>query len=121
MYKYDKSNAIKILKINREKYPHFEDTVRFVGILYIFEDGVVIAVDRFAEERWFKCSLQVNPKDYTFQDIYYNSVLHREDGPAIRQVGTAILNRQDYYYNGEFFNCKTTKEFQTLLKLKAFW
>jgi hypothetical protein len=48
---------------------------------------------------------------------YLNGYPHREDGPAWEGVdGTKY-----WYINGEELSCKTQKEFEHLMRLKAFW
>jgi hypothetical protein len=48
---------------------------------------------------------------------YKNGLRHRIDGPAIKRYdGTT-----DYWYEGQHVNCKSTKEFIKLIKLKVFW
>ncbi len=46
-----------------------------------------------------------------------NDKLHREDGPAIE----FISGDKEYWYYGQYIDCKTDEEFQRLIKLKAFW
>lgn len=70
---------------------------------------------------------------------YKNGTLHREDGPAIvysngneswwldgkrhRLNGPAIsqMHFQEWWINGKLLPCKTQKEFEQLMKLKALW
>jgi hypothetical protein len=48
---------------------------------------------------------------------YLNGKLHREDGPAIEYT-----NGDKYWYiNGYRISCSTQKEFEQLMRLKAFW
>jgi len=73
-------------------------------------------------------------------DGVMQDVLHREDGPAIEYVNGDrayyqhnLLHRLDgpafhhisgygaWYYQGQRLDCETQEEFETLLKLKAFW
>jgi hypothetical protein len=48
---------------------------------------------------------------------YLNGVLHREDGPALEFIDGS----KEWYINDEQILCKTQKEFEQLMKLKAFW
>jgi hypothetical protein len=48
---------------------------------------------------------------------YQNDQLHREDGPAVEFNS----GKKYWYYHGEEINCSTQKEFERLIKLKAFW
>ena len=71
---------------------------------------------------------------------YAQGRLHREDGPAIeypgsnkywysrgqfhRTDGTAIERSNgtsEWYYNGKRIECSNQKEFERLIKVKAFW
>jgi hypothetical protein len=71
---------------------------------------------------------------------YLSDKLHREDGPAIeyadgdkfwfindkrhREDGPAIEwgdGDKSWYLNDKFIPCETQKEFERLMKLKAFW
>jgi hypothetical protein len=48
---------------------------------------------------------------------YLNGNYHREDGPAIE-----LLNGDNYWYLNDIqIRCKTQKEFERLMRLKAFW
>jgi hypothetical protein len=77
---------------------------------------------------------------YWFKEGHYNSFLHREDGPAIeyfngsktwylngklhRLDGPAVeaANGDKYWWiNGQNIPCKTQKEFEQLMRLRAFW
>ncbi len=74
------------------------------------------------------------------KEWWLNGVQHRENGPAIeRQDGSlwwmrhGLLHRidgptiiyadgsQEWHYNGEKINCSSQKEFERLIRLKAFW
>jgi len=46
-----------------------------------------------------------------------NNQIHRLDGPAIERVG----DEKQWWINGKQINCETQKEFERLLKMKAFW
>ena len=48
---------------------------------------------------------------------YLNGKCHREDGPACERANGDKL----WYLNGERLDCHSQEEFETLLKLKAFW
>ena len=48
---------------------------------------------------------------------YDMGLLHREDGPAIEW---SRLNHV-WYYHGQLIDCKNQKEFERLIRLKAFW
>ena len=47
---------------------------------------------------------------------YYMGIPHREDGPAIENIHGDIY----WYFHGKNINCKSTKEFLKILKMKAF-
>jgi hypothetical protein len=47
---------------------------------------------------------------------YVNDNLHREDGPAIEYT----TGFKEWWLNGQVLSCTTQKEFERLLKLKAF-
>jgi hypothetical protein len=48
---------------------------------------------------------------------YLNDKMHREDGPAVEYVdGT-----KDWYINGQYIPCDTQKQFEQLMRLRAFW
>jgi hypothetical protein len=57
--------------------------------------------------------------EYTngFKEWYLNNKLHREDGPAIESAN----GYKSWYLNGDQILCKTQKEFEQLMRLKAFW
>jgi hypothetical protein len=46
-----------------------------------------------------------------------NDELHREEGPAIEEADGTDW----WWYEGQFVNCSSQKEFERYLKLKAFW
>ena len=48
---------------------------------------------------------------------YLNGKLHREDGPAIDLSD----GYKRWYLNSKLIPCTTQKEFERLMKLKAFW
>jgi hypothetical protein len=48
---------------------------------------------------------------------YLNDQLHRVDGPAIERVN----GNKSWYLNGERLSCTTQKQFEQLMRLKAFW
>jgi hypothetical protein len=43
--------------------------------------------------------------------------LHREDGPAVEFAS----GYKEWYLNGKLIPCKTQKEFEQLIRLRAFW
>jgi hypothetical protein len=45
-----------------------------------------------------------------------NNQLHREDGPAIEHDGN-----KRWYINDKLIPCTTQKEFERLMRLRAFW
>jgi hypothetical protein len=48
---------------------------------------------------------------------FLNDELHREDGPAIE-----FANGDKYWYlNGQYIHCTNQKEFDRLMRLRAFW
>jgi hypothetical protein len=54
-----------------------------------------------------------------YGDKYYyiDNILHREDGPAIE----AANGTKYWYINGKPLSCTTQKQFEQLMRLKAFW
>jgi hypothetical protein len=48
---------------------------------------------------------------------YINGKLHREDGPALEDIN----GNNFWYLNDVRIPCKTQKQFEQLMKLKAFW
>jgi hypothetical protein len=48
---------------------------------------------------------------------YLNGLRHREDGPAI-EYGNGD---KEWWLNGEYISCTTQKQFEQLMRLKAFW
>ena len=46
-----------------------------------------------------------------------NHMCHRLDGPAAEYSNGAKL----WYYKGKYIKCSSQKEFEKLIKLKAFW
>jgi hypothetical protein len=55
---------------------------------------------------------------------YYdkNGHLHRQDGPARRVLGLhGIVLIEEYWYHGKLIKCETRREFERLIRLKAFW
>jgi hypothetical protein len=56
--------------------------------------------------------------EYPNAKFYYmNDKRHREDGPA-REYPEGD---KEWWINGELLSCKTQKQFERLMKLKAFW
>lgn len=58
--------------------------------------------------------------------FYYNNKYeaHREDGPAIMYgdiIDHAPLPKQMWFLNGRQFHCSSQKEFERMIRLKAFW
>ena len=51
------------------------------------------------------------------KEWYINGKLHRDDGPAVEFSNGIKL----WYYNGKKINCNSQEEFESLLKLRAFW
>jgi len=47
----------------------------------------------------------------------YNMMLHREDGPAV----VLPTGYKYWWFMGKHINCSSQKEFERLLRLKAFW
>jgi hypothetical protein len=47
---------------------------------------------------------------------YKDDLRHRLDGPALEWDNT-----KEWYVNGEHIKCSSQKEFEKLMKLKAFW
>jgi hypothetical protein len=53
------------------------------------------------------------------KEWYLDGKRHREEGPAIEFAGRG---RDKYwYYNGEYVDCSTQKEFERIIKLRMFW
>jgi hypothetical protein len=50
-----------------------------------------------------------------YKEWYKNGKLHREDGPAVE-----LPDIKYYFYNGEFIDVKTDKEFKQHFKLNIF-
>ena len=48
---------------------------------------------------------------------YQNGLSHRLDGPADEYAD----GRKFWWYKGKYINCSSQKEFEKLIKLKAFW
>jgi hypothetical protein len=48
---------------------------------------------------------------------YMNDEFHREDGPAVEFSS----GHKEWWIDGQYIQCTTQKEFERLLKLKAFW
>jgi hypothetical protein len=48
---------------------------------------------------------------------YLNNNYHREDGPAIEYTNGS----KEWFINDELMSCTTQKEFERLMRLKAFW
>ena len=48
---------------------------------------------------------------------YLNGIRHREHAPAVEYISGA----KRWYYQGIFIDCENQEEFESLLKLKAFW
>jgi hypothetical protein len=74
------------------------------------------------------------------RSYFLNNVFHREDGPAVefangdkywfingkchREDGPAVIyssGHKEWFLNGKYIPCKTQKQFEQLMKLKAFW
>jgi antitoxin component YwqK of YwqJK toxin-antitoxin module len=50
---------------------------------------------------------------------FLNGKRHREDGPAIEYTNGG--HTKYWYINGKLIPCTTQKEFERLMRLKAFW
>jgi hypothetical protein len=48
---------------------------------------------------------------------YLNGSFHREDGHALEWFN----GNKEWWINGELLHCKTQKQFERLMRLKAFW
>jgi hypothetical protein len=46
-----------------------------------------------------------------------NGKLHRENGPAVEWINAY----KEWCINGELLPCTTQKQFEQLMRLKAFW
>jgi hypothetical protein len=51
------------------------------------------------------------------QAWFYHGKRHREDGPAIEFPNGIKF----WYYNGKEMECSSQKEFDRIIKVKAFW
>jgi hypothetical protein len=49
---------------------------------------------------------------------YLNGKYHREDGPAISYSPYEV---KEWWINGYHIPCKTQKQFEQFMRLKAFW
>jgi hypothetical protein len=53
---------------------------------------------------------------------YHHGVFHRENGPAVEYIsGNKLLHVKRWYYRGKMIDCSSQKEFERLIKVKAFW
>ena len=52
-----------------------------------------------------------------YKEWYLNGFLHREDGPAVEKAD----GFKAWYLQGKRIDCSSQKEFEQLMKLKAFW
>ena len=52
-----------------------------------------------------------------YKEWWLNGKLHRVDGPAVEHNN----GYKAWYLNGININCSSQKEFEQLIKLKAFW
>ncbi len=82
-----------------------------------------IEIDEDGNKYWY-CNGQLHREDgpaveYVNGDKgwYIHGQLHREDGPAVEDLGCGPI----WSYRGKWINCRDTKEFKRLIKLKAFW
>jgi hypothetical protein len=48
---------------------------------------------------------------------FLNGKLHRENGPAVEWINAY----KEWCINGELLPCTTQKQFEQLMRLKAFW
>jgi hypothetical protein len=48
---------------------------------------------------------------------YYDDRLHREDGPALEYMNGLKF----WYYHGKYIRCTSQRQFDRMIKLKAFW
>jgi hypothetical protein len=51
---------------------------------------------------------------------FLNGKRHREDGPAVEYV-YGNKEWKEWWVNGERLPCTTQKQFERLMRLKAFW
>jgi hypothetical protein len=57
-------------------------------------------------------------ESYHGNSFYYlNGKMHREDGPAVEYAN----GNKCWYLNDERILCTTQKQFERLMRLKAFW
>ena len=90
------------------------------------EDGPALLYDQGDQEWYFNGKLHRNDgpavydSRYQYKAWYQHGIRHREDGPAIERL-RHHLDKQLWYYHGEKINCSSQKEFERLIKLKAFW
>jgi hypothetical protein len=58
-------------------------------------------------------------REYSSGNKYWllNGKRHREDGPAVEWAD----GDKEWCINGELLPCKTQKEFEQLMRLRAFW
>ena len=85
------------------------------------KDG--LKIDDLGNKRWYKNGLihREGGPAIIHRDGWEcwsrNGQVHREDGPAIEWPG----HEKAWWYNGQKIDCSSQKEFERLLKLKAFW
>jgi hypothetical protein len=56
-------------------------------------------------------------EDFGNKSWFLNDRYHREDGPAIEDSDGS----KEWWVNGERLPCTTQKQFERLMRLKAFW
>jgi hypothetical protein len=49
---------------------------------------------------------------------YHHGYLHRIDGPAVERLNED--NSYNFYYHGNYMNCRSTEDLQRLINLKSF-
>jgi hypothetical protein len=91
---------IKITKLSNGGELHETDSGKFYYLNNMFhrKDGPAVEYN-WNETHW-----------------YLNGKLHREDGPAIE-----YYDHKRWYINDKAVACNSQKEFERLMRLKAFW
>ena len=81
-------------------------------------------IDRAGDKYWRNAKMEPHREDgpaieYAngYKAWYLYDKLHRTDGPAVEYVN----GTKHWYLDGKNINCSSQKEFERLLKLKAFW
>jgi hypothetical protein len=95
--------------------------------LYITEDGVRCWYDN-RDNYENESSLHringpatINMYSNGYHAWYFHGEFHRLDGPARYWIEGRHKGIKEWYYQGNYIDCHTQKEFEKIIKLRVLW